>query len=179
MARKRYSIVLLALFVLWFGGCSRSGNDESEPLDFIAIFDSGRISPDGPFGTPTGKPALVIRRFPIGDERRDALVTLATGKVEFDIPAIPSEAVLTFAVGMNADTGDGADGMIVIEADGKSETIYKRSLNPIDRSEDRRWFDETLDLSKYQGKRVKLAFATGTHGNANADWFAWANPKLQ
>ncbi len=179
MARERYLFVLLALSVLWAGGCSRSGEDESKPIDFISIFDTGRISPDGTFGTPTGKPALVIRRFPIGDERRDALVTLALGKIEFDIPAMPPEAVLTFAVGMNADTGDGADGMIVIEADGKSETVYKRYLNPIDRSEDRGWFDETLDLSKYQGKHAKLTFTTGPHGNAIADWFAWANPKLE
>ncbi len=179
MPRQRYSIVLLVLFVLWTGGCSRSGGDESEPIDFISIFDTGRISPDGTFGTPTGKPALVIRRFPIHDERRDALVTLATGKIEFDIPAMPQEAVLTFAVGMNSDTGDGADGIILIEADGKSETVYKRYVNPIDHPEDRRWFDETVDLSKYQGKHAKLTFTTGPHGNATADWFAWANPKLE
>jgi hypothetical protein len=176
---RRYSILLLVLLLaLVAAGCSRS-EGESEVVDFIAVFDTGRISPETTFATPTGKPALVIRRFPIGGERRDALVTLATGKIEFDIPAMPPEAVLTFAVGMNSDTGDGADGMVVIEADGQSETVYKKYLNPIDRPEDRKWFDETVDLTKYQGRRVKLTFTTGPHGNATADWFAWANPRLE
>jgi len=176
---RRYSIILLALLACFAAACSRSGENEAEVVDFIAAFDTGRISPDTTFATPTGKPALVIRRFPIGEERRDALVTLATGKIEFDIPAMPTEAVLTFAAGMNSDTGDGADGMVVVEADGKNETVYKKYLNPIDRPEDRKWFNETVDLSKYQGKRVKLTFTTAPHGNATADWFAWANPRLE
>ena len=179
MARKHYSISLSALILIFSGACSRSVGDGSEPIDFIASFDSGRISPDTTFGTPTGKPALVIRRFPVGDERRDALVTLATGKIEFDIATVPPEATLTFALGMNSNAGDGADGIVLIEADGEKETVYKKYLNPVGQPEDRRWFEETVDLSKYQGKRVKLTFTTGPHGNAIADWIAWANPRLE
>jgi len=154
---------------------------KSGAYDFMANFGDGHITPDRETSTPTGKPVSISKGFEVRKEKRDVIVTLAGSKIEFDIPKIREGSKLALGVGMNSKVGDGAEGIISIEEGGSSEIIYSKYLNPIDRSEDRKWFDETLDLSKFKGKKVKIIFEAkpGPKGDATADWFAWSNPVLK
>jgi len=176
----KFACTILGLFVLvTLTACS---SDSPGPYDFIASFSTGRITPDVThLETLDGRAVFVMKGVTVGDEKRDAIVTLADAKVEFDIPEVPPSGRLVFAVGMGVDRGDGAEGVITVQADGQSTVVYKKSLNPIDRPEDRHWFDESVDLSKFDGKPIKIVFSTspGPKGDAIADWFSWSSPRLE
>jgi len=173
-ARRLAAIAALGLSLILMAGCSHPSE-----YDFIADFEEGQISPQTQFGTPTGKAAFVVTKYPIAGEKRDALITLATGEIGFDIDPVPAQASLTFGAAVSPDSADGAEGLVAVEVDGKRQTVYRKFLDPANREADRRWFDETVDLSKYEGKDIKLIFATAMRGNANSDWFLWANPQLR
>jgi hypothetical protein len=106
---------------------------------------------------------------------------LASSRIDFFVSGIKPGAKLVFGVGMNATRGDGAEGIISVEADKNTEIVYRKYLDPPEKTEDRKWFDEAVDLSKYAGKKVKIAFAAkpGPQGDAIEDWFAWSNPELK
>lgn len=168
------SVVLFSALI----GCTTTKKVQN--FNFIDGFSQGSISPDEGNGSPTGKPAFIINDFLVGGEKRRAMVVMAVGRIVFDIGEVGSQPKLKFSVGMNATIGDGAEGVITIEADGQSEVVYHRFLNPIDRPEDRKWFDESVDLSRFAGKKIKISFETrpGAKGDAVADWFAWTNLEL-
>jgi hypothetical protein len=170
---------LLAALLFVLSSCS---SEPYKPVDFLASFGSGRIAPAGAnFATPDGKPVFIMKGLTVGDEKRDAIVVLADAKLEFDIPEVPPSGKLTFAAGMGVDRGDGAEGTITVQADGQSAVVYKKFINPVERTVDRHWFEESVDLSKFAGKRIQVVFSTsaGPKGDAIADWFAWANPRLE
>lgn len=175
-------IALTVLFLLACTGCS--SNDPAPAkragFDFIENFASGSIWPAQESSTPTGKPALLIEEFSVGGEKRHALITLASAKIVFEVPEVTKDSRLTFGVGMNTTLGDGAEGIISVEAGNVSEVIYQRSLDPITRAEDRKWFDESVDFSRYAGKAIKVTFETkpGSKGDAVGDWVAWSTPFL-
>ncbi|MFB3906177.1 MAG: hypothetical protein ACE15E_22250 [Acidobacteriota bacterium] len=174
----RLNHVLLSGLLVGLVGCASNPPD----YDFIATFDSGQILPDASnFETPTGRSAFILNEVTVGTEKRKAIVTLAGAKLAFSIPSVPRDARLTFNAGMGVDRGDGAEGVITIEADGRSEVVYRKFLNPVERIEDRRWFEESVSLSKFAGKQIKIIFSTnaGAKGDAIFDWFAWADPRLQ
>jgi hypothetical protein len=112
--------------------------------------------------------------------KRDVIITIAGSKIEFEIKNIKEGSTLSFGAGMNAKIGDGAEGIVSIEESGNKKIIYRKYLNPIDRAEDRKWFDETIDLSKFKGKKVKFFFEAkpGPKGDATSDWFGWRSPIL-
>jgi hypothetical protein len=170
------AIVLLTFFSALIGCTAK----KAQNFNFIDGFSEGSISPNEVNGSPTGKPAFVMNGFLVGGENRRALVVMASGKIVFDIGEVGNQTKLKFSVGMNATMGDGAEGVITVEAAGTSEVVYRRFLNPIDRPDDRKWFDEAVDLSKFTGKGVKISFETkpGPKGDATGDWFAWANLQL-
>jgi hypothetical protein len=172
------------LLLLASAACSRTdtgGAPEKRPgYDFIENFAAGSIAPAEEPSTPTGKPALVLSDFAVGGEKRPAIITLAQAKIVFQIREVSRESRLLFGVGMNTTLGDGAEGIITVEADGASETIFTKALDPVTRVEDRKWFDESLDMSKYAGKNITIIFETrpGAKGDATGDWVAWSNPLL-
>jgi len=170
---------IMAALLIVLSSCS---SDSPGPYDFIASFGSGRIAPDAKdLATLDGRPVFVMRGVTVGDEKRDTIVTLADAKVEFDIPEVPPSGKLTFAAGMGVDRGDGAQGTVTVQADGQSVIVYRKFLNPIERAEDRRWFEESVDLSKFDGKPIKIIFSAspGPKGDAIADWFSWSSPRLE
>jgi len=171
---KRHSWVWL--ICLWVLGCSGG-----QTYNFVSSFKDGTIAPKQQKGTPSGKPVFVFKNFEVGDKKRDVIVTLAGARIEFAGAKIKDGTRLTFGVGMNSKIGDGAEGIIRIEDAGVAEIIYSKYLNPIDRMEDRKWYDETLDLSRFKGREVKIIFEAkpGPKGDATADWFAWSNPELR
>ncbi|MGA2262690.1 MAG: hypothetical protein ABSH28_14800 [Acidobacteriota bacterium] len=180
----RREIIPAVLLCLALASCSSpnvgTDSNKSNSYDFLANFASGTITPANEPSTPTRKPVLILRDFEVGGEKRQAMITLASAKIVFGISPINQGAKLKFGVGMNTTVGDGAEGIITIEADGSSEVVYRRFLDPVNRVDDKKWFDELVDLSKYAGKSVKISFETnpGPKGDAAGDWFAWSHPVI-
>jgi predicted small secreted protein len=182
---KQNLIITLTLFLcVALAACSNGGSgtdaNKTPGYDFIDNFATGTISPAEEPSTPTGKPVLIIRDFAVGGEKRQAMITLASAKIVFESPAMAKDARLKFGIGMNTEVGDGAEGNITVEVDGTSEVVYRKFLDPVKRTEDRKWFDESVDLSKYAGKNIHIIFETkpGAKDDAVGDWVAWSQPIL-
>jgi hypothetical protein len=182
--RMKLDIRILSVLLLGLAlaGCSGSTTEstKSETYSILDNFASGIITPASDASTPTGKPVLILNDFVVGGERRQVMITLASAKIVFDVPQVGKEAKLKFGVGMNTTVGDGAEGVITVEADGTAEVVYRKFLDPVDNTADKRWFDESVDLAKYAGKHIKISFETkpGPKGDATGDWFAWSNPEI-
>lgn len=162
--------------VIFAAGTGKQGNNFG---DFVA-WQSPLVMQSRPEGTPTGFGAFVAKNWEIGGVRRDAIVTVAGASAAFDIPASREGEFLFFGAGMKHLIGDGGTGLIIVELEGRRDTVYRRALNPAARTADRRWFNETVLLSTYTGKAIRIVF-TVTPGPANdgtADWFAWGTPVL-
>lgn len=174
-ALKTSSVLLLCITL---AACSFF--NFSKTYNFLDNFDSGSITPASEPSTPTGKPVLVLPDFTVDGEKRQAMITLASAKIVFKLSGLGKEATLKFGAGMNTTLGDGAEGIITVEADKTSEVVYKKFLDPVNRAEDRKWFEESVDLSKFAGKSIKISFETkpGPKGDGVGDWFAWSNPVL-
>jgi hypothetical protein len=149
-------------------------------LAACSYFDSGTITPASEPSTPTGKPVLVLPDFTVDGDKREAMITLASASIVFKVSGLGKQATLKFGAGMNTALGDGAEGVITVEADKTSEVVYRKFLDPVNRAEDRKWFEESIDLSKFAGKRIKITFETkpGPKGDGVGDWFAWSDPIL-
>jgi hypothetical protein len=174
-SRVELLAVSTALLFSLLVGCTTTR--KAEDFRFLDNFDAGRMTPAVEKGSPTGKPAFIMDEFNVGGEKRRAMIVVAPAKIVFDVGQVKGQSKLKFSVGMNATMGDGAEGIITVEAGGQTEIVYRRLLDPADRPNDRRWFDESVDLSKFSGKSIKITFETGPgpKGDATADWFAWAN----
>ena len=179
--RSKQGILTIAatLLLIFLMSCSQAG--KAGPYYFLDHFNSGSIFPKNITipGTPTGLPVFVLDEVTAG-QKRPALITLADFKITFDVGQLGQAPRLKFGAGMNSTIGSGAVGIVTVEADGNSEVVYRRYINPIDRPEDRRWFDESVDLSKFAGKKVTISFGAGRGPkfDATAAWFLWSNLEL-
>jgi hypothetical protein len=61
-----------------------------------------------------------------------------------------------------------------------SERVFSKYIDPKHNVADRKWHDEVVDLSRYDGKEVYLSFVTtpGFNYNGDFDWGGWSNPRL-
>ncbi|MGH7800734.1 MAG: hypothetical protein ACREOW_08915 [Thermodesulfobacteriota bacterium] len=98
---------------------------------------------------------------------------------------LPERPLLTFGIGLDskswgADKGDGVLFEIYVRDGSVRERVFSKYIDPKNKSEDRKWHDEVVDLSKYGGKVVSLSFVTtpGPNNNPDYDWAGWSNPKL-
>ena len=71
---------------------------------------------------------------------------------------------------------DGVGFLLEIESDGKIEPLFSTLLNPKEVGADRVGRRFSLDLSRFEGKSVKLLFSTdpGPSGDNGWDWAGWA-----
>lgn len=113
-------------------------------------------------------------------ENRECLVSVAPGQIRYKV-SIPPEAMLAFGLGMpDWRQGDGALAQIIlINQDGQHE-LFSQYLNPAQKPGDRRWFDYTMDLTRFADEKVVIKFLAdvGPAGNATADWIGWSTPQI-
>jgi hypothetical protein len=180
--KLRWGFLAIAMLLLLAVLISCSPTRRVGPYNFLDDFSSGSITPSDVVynGTPAGKPVFLEDGFVVGGEKRRAMITLGGAKITFDVGELGKEPLLKFGAGMNSTVGDGAEGIITVDADGQSEVVYRKYIDPIDRPDDRKWFNESVDLSKFAGKKVRISFGAGLgpKGDATADWFAWTNLEL-
>jgi hypothetical protein len=165
-----------AATIIFAAGTGPAGNNLG---DFVA-WQSPVLMQSRTEETPTRLGAFVMKGWEIGGSQRDAIITLAGSFASFDLPATREGEVLYFGVGMKFLVGDGAQGLIICEVEGRRDTLYRRFLSPATRPSDRRWFDEAIVLSSYRGRDIRLTFAAtpGPVDEYTADWFAWSTPVL-
>jgi Sulfatase len=68
---------------------------------------------------------------------------------------------------------------ISIESDTGVEILFDGAMHPRLRTADRRWQNHQVDLSRFEGKSIRVILQTKMAGGSNAyGWAGWANPRI-
>jgi len=120
-------------------------------------------------------------------EPRPLLFQHPSSQVAYSL-TLPLRSTLYFGYGMAPEVwspgkGDGVEYNIYVQRPEEPYTLYRvfhHYIDPKNNLEDRRWFDERVDLSRFGGQTVKIIFEAlpGPAGNANYDWGGWSAPVL-
>jgi hypothetical protein len=149
-------------------------------LSLVRELEHARVSlvsdrpADQPFETPTGQPAFVGGVL-AGEDYRTALITLGGTRVRYPVQ-VGGAGRLTFGINKRFQLGDGVVARIFFEGPSGRQILYERRLNPRDVPADRRWFEGTVDLGRFQGQTgtIELECTAGPIGDDTADWLAWS-----
>ena len=76
--------------------------------------------------------------------------------------------------------GDGVQFDIYVNNGSAQDHIYSKYIDPKNVIDDRRWFDEEINLSKWAGQQVTFTFETspGPNGDSRYDWAIWGEPRI-
>ncbi len=110
---------------------------------------------------------------------RDALVAAAPARVRFTVDVPRGGAHLEFACGVDTARGWslGGDGMtFAVDVDGTR--VWSRTLDAPAVEVERGWKPVTLDLARWEGRAVDLAFVTEPGADDAHDVGGFANPRV-
>ena len=123
----------------------------------------------------------------INNEERLILYQPPSSRLNYSI-VLPDQSTLKFGLGMSpeawiAENSDGVEYNLYVRdlnISNELQTVYHRLINPSKNPDDRRWFDERVDLSRFGGHSVEIIFEAlpGPTGNFDLDWGGWSNPVL-
>ena len=96
---------------------------------------------------------------------------------------IPESSKLEFYAATNSESwvkgeGNGVIFKVMIQDGDEEIKIYERKIDGANTENDRKWFYEKLDLSKWGGKEVTIIFETDAGGDVLNDLPAWGNPRI-
>jgi len=74
--------------------------------------------------------------------------------------------------------GDGVIFEVALASSPAETTVFRRTVDPKSNAADRRWLDESLDLSTYIGQELTVHFRTLMGTDSLADWSGWGDPRL-
>ncbi len=165
--RKLSYIFSLFLLSLLIGTVSAISSFKQEPEDIEDIYvildrqpEAERIA----VFAANQNPGVLRKRITIDNETRNVLFVPAPTTMRHR-GRIPPGALLLFGFGLMEEawerSGDGVQFDLYLEDDsGKRKSLFSKYIDPKHRKEDRRWFDVSVDLSKYSGQNVTLIFGT-------------------
>lgn len=123
----------------------------------------------------------------IDNELRDILYQHPTSRVIYSV-SLPPSPVMQFGLGISEavwspENGDGVEYIIFIRDLQNPDTLYQvfqKTIDPKNNPDDRKWFDEQLDLARFGNKSVEIIFEAlpGPNGNFDFDWGGWSNPVI-
>ena len=97
-----------------------------------------------------------------------------------DVPEGPDEKLkLSYTIdpAMWQGPGDGVNFRLEVQGtSGSIEKVFESYIDPKHNPGERRWMNATVDLTKYQGQKIKLLLSTdgGPNGDTAGDWAEWA-----
>ncbi len=123
----------------------------------------------------------------INNELRDILYQHPSSRVNYTL-TLPPNPIMQFGLGLSEevwspDKGDGVEYNIYVRNLTAPNTLYRvyhKTIDPKNNPEDRKWFDQEVDLSKFGGQSVEIIFEAlpGPVDNYDFDWGGWSNPVL-
>jgi hypothetical protein len=137
--------------------------------------------------------ATVISRHPnmvrvvnaeVGEEQRQAIFVPPRTELRYTA-LIPQKARLEFGCatppGRWKERGDGVLFEILVATTADREVIvHSRYIDPKTNPEARRWFDERVNLTSFEGQRVTISLSTkpGPADDSFFDEALWSHPRL-
>lgn len=123
----------------------------------------------------------------INYETRSVLFQQPTSRVTYPV-TLPQRSKLAFGLGMAPDVwspekGDGVEYNIYVKRTEEPHKLYRvfhRYVDAKNNPDDRRWFDERVDLDRFGGESVEIIFEAlpGPEDDADYDWGGWSTPVL-
>ncbi|MHB9141726.1 MAG: glycosyltransferase family protein [Paludibacter sp.] len=160
----------------------RKKDNRNNSYDFIGNFYSGTI-----INVPekTNQTDYVrVTQFDIYNEKRTVIFNHPPGGIIFDVK-VKKNAKLNFGIAIDPNVWqkdssivDGVKFIIFVKTNNRQEEIFSKSINPSKNLDERKWFDFTVALNKYEGQNVKIIFCTNKNGNSTYDWAGWSNPYI-
>ncbi|MHB8134991.1 MAG: hypothetical protein ACYDH1_12305 [Anaerolineaceae bacterium] len=155
-----------------------------QPVEYYFLDHFSEANMDS-MNTSTGQAEL--KTMTIQNDTRNILYQHPSSSVSFSL-SLPAQASLKFGLGMSeevwsSETADGAEYNIYIR-DLKNPSdlfrVFHKTVDPKNNLDDRRWFEESVELSRFGGKSVEITFEAlpGSFGNYDFDWGGWSNPVL-
>jgi len=96
-------------------------------------------------------------RLTIGVESRDAILTAETGAISFVV--VPGAgARLEFGIGVPTDAWNRTGGPVTFDVSLDGRERFRRALDPRVNAADREWVDASIDLSRHEGRSVRIRF---------------------
>ncbi|MFQ5353410.1 MAG: sulfatase-like hydrolase/transferase [Thermodesulfobacteriota bacterium] len=170
----------------------------AEGYDFIRNIFKAEVRKEGkgytecPYAAYKLKNMVNVSAFKAAGEERPVLfahpaicVGDTSTTVEFRGITINKGDTMDFGIGINEaawiEPGDGVEFELLLRVDNEYKTLFKRYIDPKSIETDRRWFDESLDLSAFKGKAVEVLFKTsaGPRNDPEFDWSGWSSPVIK
>lgn len=116
----------------------------------------------------------------VNGDKRETLFEHPPSAIKYKM-RIPENSLLNFGIAVDPRVwdkrnGDGVIFEIIIKEGMKENILFSRYINPKVNEDERKWIDNSVDLSEYRGKEVLLSLKTspGPAGNNEYDWAGWS-----
>jgi hypothetical protein len=151
--------------------------------DFLEKFSQARIEISDEVMTQVEVTTLTIN-----NEKRKILFLHPSSRVIYSLSLPQNHPSLRFGLGMAEETwspekGDGVVYNIYVRDLANPDVLHRvfnRMIDPKNNPDDRRWFNEAVDLEKFSGLNVEIIFEAlpGLEGNNDFDWGGISSPVL-
>ena len=116
----------------------------------------------------------------INGDKRETLFEHPPSAIKYKM-RIPENSLLNFGIAIdpqawNTKACDGVNFEILINEDKTEKVLFSRYINPKISEDERRWIDNSIDLSDYGGREVILSLRTsaGPKNDNSYDWAGWS-----
>jgi len=154
---------LLFALLCCFNSCSSNQpSNSSHPEEEVGVEIFGNLYDADPMDMfPNKLDGLSKKKIQIDHEIRNALLLTLPSRIETRADIIAGHS-LQFGFGVydtiNSGKGDGIQLVVSLKNSDKSENLYTGRIKPKVNPKAYRWSDVTLDMSRYAGQEVTLAF---------------------
>ncbi len=121
----------------------------------------------------------------IDGSTRQSIFAQPPSRLWLDLSVPSNPASLDFSIGLNPavfgpDRGDGVGFSVYVLQGTSRSQVFSQYIDPKNLPCDRRWFDESIDLSPWSGQSISLLFRTdgGPAGDISWDWAYWGDVHL-
>ncbi|MEK6589310.1 MAG: hypothetical protein AABZ11_01385 [Nitrospinota bacterium] len=116
----------------------------------------------------------------INGDKRETLFEHPPSVIKYKI-SIPADSLLNFGIAIDPQVwetgrGDGVSFEISISEGEKEKILFSRYIDPKTNKNERRWIDNSIDLSDYGGREVILSLRTsaGPKDDNSYEWAGWS-----
>lgn len=157
-----------------------ASHNEMQYIDFLTMFNKGRINDSRHVDTPSGKGVSILPwDTPIGRIR--SLTVISGFSYTYDKLLIDKNSALRFEVGMTYPAPEPARAAVqVIGNDGTLETVYSMNLPPqINKTGRINLSKVSIPLDRFSGQEISIMFNVDTPGSdQSGHWVAFARPRI-
>jgi len=160
--------------------CSNEDYSYQNEVDYSFIENLKEASIVAPNSKHVG-----IWYFPIDNEKSPFLFQHPNSEIIFKKITIPEKAKFQFSIALHKSSWEKSGDGVLFEVhlnmpNSDKKLIFSKYIDPKNNDEDRKCFEENIDLSSYQNKKVDFSFSTscGPNQNQNFDWAGWGNPRI-